>query len=135
MNRLAKLREVRVDRGATPAEAECAEAKAAEIESDKRRVDAETYLKNQEWPKIAAHAISRLIDLSEPLNVGNWRGDRAVLFRDWCSAHERNPSYLTSQLAYLSSDLRNVFHQFGSRLYGAKDAVEVARVFQEYLDR
>jgi hypothetical protein len=36
--------------------------------------------------------------------------------RDWASQHERNPTYVTTQLAYIDYALRNTHEQIGRDL-------------------
>lgn len=135
------LRKLTVASGATPAEAKSAADLADTIErkDSSRRAEAIEYLQARGWSAAAAAGIASHLDLSpdhpDELNIAGWRGRRASMLRDWASSHDRNVRYLSSQLAFLTDELRGVFGQdIGGPLLLAKTADEASKIATAYFD-
>jgi hypothetical protein len=94
------------------------------------------YLENKGWSATAAAGIVDHLSLSDllPLNICRWQGGRFGKMADWCSASERDPTLLESQLDYLDYDLRNAYHKVGAEIGAATSAAEARKAFAPYID-
>jgi hypothetical protein len=125
------------DPGATPAEKKSAALLADTIERKDatRRADAVSYLKARNWSEPVALGIAAHLDLSpdypEGLNVAGWTGKMRDMMLDWCSAGDRNPTYLTSQLSYICDQLQGTFSQ-SIPLLNAKTKEQAADLVAPY---
>jgi hypothetical protein len=90
------------------------------------------YLRYSKWPAPAAEGIVAWLDLGGEALVP-WSPERMAMFKDWASAHERNPKYPSVQLAFLTEELTGPFMaHIGSRLMKAdtpEAAFEIVRPY------
>ncbi|MGI8853703.1 MAG: hypothetical protein ACR2GC_10550 [Methyloceanibacter sp.] len=129
--RVAALREKRVDRGATPAEAEAAKAKADQLDKTDKAVE---ILKSYRFSEEQAKGIVEALDELPPYREGRWRWG---LMFDYCSSHQHlDPHSLEGQLRWLNQELNGTFSQsIGGPLREAKTADAAANIFKPYAER
>jgi hypothetical protein len=68
-------------------------------------------------------------------DIARWHGEYLSKFRDWCSAHERNARYVSTQLAFIDYELRNSHHLVGDQLMKAKTETEAVEICRPYFQR
>lgn len=94
------------------------------------------YLVGRGWSQCAADGIAAWLDLDgDRLNIGCWPPERHGQMRDWCGMHERNVTYVTSQLAYLDYALRNTHAQIGLDLDAATTSEAAMAAARPYFNR
>lgn len=57
---------------------------------------------------------------------------RQALFHDWASAHERNKSYASTGLAFVTHELQNAFQGIGRDLDAAATEEEAIKIAGQY---
>src|SRR5512143_2713541 len=131
---IALLQDVTVARGATPAEADVAAAKASELSQSEERAEAEAQLQGLGWSEVAAKGMVAALDRLPPWEADtDWRYS-LLCDRASCSNH-LDPTTLETQLRFLSDDLRNTFQQVGAAISVAKTEEEATKAFKPYADK
>jgi hypothetical protein len=82
------------------------------------------------WPMVSAAALSVVMRLHK--DEPPWRDLRLLRFRDWASAHERNPDTLEARTGYVDYELRNTYKKIGMELRATKTVQEALPIVKRY---